>query len=88
MESSSAHTLLQEKNVRTSKTLEKEGKLPSNQCFSGLGDGKRESGAVWGAGRRVDQFLLFVFELKNSWRNRDGLFRALEDKSMREGCHI
>jgi len=66
MESSSAHALVQENNVWTSKTLEKEGELPSNQCFSGLGDGKRESGAVWGAGRRVDQFLLFVLELKNS----------------------
>lgn len=41
-----------------------------------------------GLGWRVDQFLLFVLELKNSWRNRDGLFRAVLNKSMREGCHI
>lgn len=61
MESLSAHTLLQKNNVWTSKTLEKEGKLPSNQCFSGRGDRKRESGAVWGAGMEGGPVPSFCF---------------------------
>lgn len=31
-----------------------------------------------GPGRREEQFLLFVLELKNSWRNRDRLFRLVK----------
>lgn len=67
----------------TSKTLEKEGKLPSNQCFSGLGDRKRESGAVWGAGKEGGPIPLFLF-----WSSRiageivTGYFKQWKTKAL------